>query len=166
LTVRAIVWLAVLPVLLLAAPTDAAGLRLGGGVHYLRTVGDIKDDADFDENSLGFLGSLMLPLPLVRVEGIVEWIPDYGGQNSMIQPQAWALLGTGLYAGVGVGIGYSDGEWQENEFWALRAGLNLPLGGLDLDGFATYRIQSTAELEGLGKKDLDAVTFGAILRFS
>ena len=33
-----------------------AGTRIGGGIHYLKTVGDIKDSPDFDENAIGFLG--------------------------------------------------------------------------------------------------------------
>lgn len=162
---RVILGLAAPVLALLAVPDPAEAFRLGGGVHYLRTVGDIKDDEGFDENATGILGSVMLPLPAVRLEGIVEWIPDWGGGSSMVQPQAWALLGAFLYGGVGVGIGWTDDRWQDRPFWALRVGLNLELGGLNLDGFGSYRLQSTDEIEGVGRRDLDTVTLGAILRF-
>jgi hypothetical protein len=75
------------------------------------------------------------------------------------------MLGGFFYGGVGIGVGHIDGDWQDEPFYALRAGVDFALGGLDLDGYASYRFQSTGDLEGFGKKDLDALTFGALIRF-
>ena len=149
----------------LAAPALAAG-RFGGGVHYLKTLGDIKDNDEFDENALGFLASYQRDFLVVRVEGDVEWIPDYGGTgNALIQPQAFALLGDFLYGGVGIGISYFDGEWWTDSFYSLRAGVDFTLGGLDLDAYALYRFHETEDFEGFEEQDLDSITFGAQIRF-
>jgi hypothetical protein len=83
----------------------------------------------------------------------------------MIQPQAYALIGGMLYGGVGIGIGYIDNSWQDAPFYALRAGVNIPLAALALDVFASYQFQNAAALQGLTSEDLDAVTFGVIARF-
>jgi hypothetical protein len=149
----------------LAAPALAAG-RFGGGVHYLKTLGDIKDNDEFDESALGFLASYQLDLLMLKVEGDVEWILDYGGTgNALIQPQAYALLGDFLYGGVGIGISYFDGEWWTDPFYSLRAGVDFTLGGLDLDAYALYRFHETEDFEGFEEQDLDSITFGAQIRF-
>jgi len=143
------------------------GHRFGGGLHYLRTVGDIKDEPEWDPDAIGILASYQFSPPLLlTLEFDVEWLPNYGGTDeSMIEPQAWVLIGGFLYGGGGIGIGYINSDWQENPFYALRAGVNLVLLSLNLDVFATYRFQSTGELEDFGTKDLDTITLGAVVRF-
>jgi hypothetical protein len=151
----------------LAVEPATAQTRVGGGIHYLRTVGDIKDVPEFDANAVGFMASATRSFPLLRLEGDIEWIPDFGGTSkSMIQPQAWALLGNFFYGGVGVGIGRFNGDWQDNPFYAIRVGVGLDVLGLDLDGFASYRFQNSKVLESFDKQDLDAVTLGALVRFT
>jgi hypothetical protein len=148
------------------ASTAAAGLRLGGGIHYLRTLGDIKDAEGFDENAIGIMLSAAYSLAMVRVEGDLEFIPDFGGTDeAMWEPQVYALLGDLFYGGLGTGIGYIDGDWQSQPFLALRAGANFVLAGLDLDAFATYRFQKDDNLKDVGSDDLDTITFGALVRF-
>jgi hypothetical protein len=153
----------------LAAPAGA-GHRVGGGLEYLRTLGDIKDDStvpEFDENTFGFIASYQYSTALFRIEGDVEWMVDYGGSDKdLIQPQAYALVGGLFYGGVGIGIGYFDGEWWSEPFYALRLGVDFALAGVDLDVFAVYRFQDAEVLEGLGKSDLDSITFGALVRFA
>jgi len=76
----------------LAAPAECGSI--GAGVHYLKTVGEIKDTAGFDENSFGLIGSYQHGVSMLRLEGDVEWVKDFGGSDhSMIQPQAYALIG-------------------------------------------------------------------------
>ena len=143
-----------------------AGSSIGGGIHYLRTLGDIKDVEEWDPNAIGFLASYQYKLTLLKFEAAVEYIHDFGGTGeALIQPQAWALLGGLFYGGGGIGIGYLDGEWQDNPFYALRAGVELGLGPVAVDAFASYRFQSSQALEELDEKDLDSITFGAIVRF-
>jgi hypothetical protein len=157
----------VLMVCLLAIATAAeAGTRFGGGIHYLRTLGDIKDAPGFDENAIGFMGSAVFTDSLFRLEADLEVIPDFAGSDEMmLQPQAYIMIGSFIYGGVGIGIGHIDGDWQSNPFFALRAGVDFYAGGLDLDVFASYRFQKANDLEYLGSDDLNSITFGALVRF-
>lgn len=149
---------------LAAAPAAAS---IGVGVHYLKTVGDIKDTPGFDENALGLIGSFQhAPGGLLKLEGDVEWINDFGGSDhAMIEPQAYALVGNHIYAGAGIGIGYIDDNWQDSPFYAIRAGYAMPLTAFTLDGFASYRFQKDESLQGVTSDDLNSVTFGVIARF-
>ncbi|HEQ97906.1 MAG TPA: hypothetical protein ENO22_01030 [candidate division Zixibacteria bacterium] len=151
--------------LILASPAEA-GTRFGGGIHYLRTLGDIKDAPEFDENAVGFMGSVLFTHTMFRLEGAIEVIPDFGAsEKTMFEPQAYAMIGQFIYGGVGIGIGYLDDSWQSNPFYALRAGVDFFVGGLDLDVFASYRFQKANDLEHLGSDDLDSITFGVLIRF-
>ena len=151
--------------ILLLAPALASA-RIGGGIHYLRTLGDIKDSPDFDEDSIGFLGALDFDGNLIRLEADLEAIPDYGGSSEfMWQPQGYALIGGVIYGGAGIGIGYlGDYGWQD-PFFALRAGVQFDLGSLDLDLFTSYRFQKAKDLETLQSDDLNSITFGALVWF-
>jgi hypothetical protein len=149
----------------LAGKADA-GMRLGAGIHYLRTVGDLKDTPGFDKDDLSFLVSLKYGLGLIKVEGDIEFLPDYVGSDLlMIEPQAYALIGNLIYGGVGIGVGHlEDFGWQD-PFYALRAGVDLDLGPIGLDAFASYRFQKAKDLATLESDDLNAVTLGAIFTF-
>jgi len=165
--VRSAVSMALVALLVLGFAAGAsAGMRLGGGIHYLRTVGDLKDTPEFDANSLGFLGALKYKGGLFTVEGAVEVIPDYVGSDKVLwQPQAHLLIGGLIYGGAGIGIGYmSDFGWQD-PFYALRAGVDFMLGPVDLDVFASYRFQKSDDLAVLEQDDLDAITFGVLINF-
>jgi hypothetical protein len=148
--------------------TAHAALSLGGGIHYLRTLGDISDDGaiDLNQDSFSLIGSAQSDMGLLKVEGQVEYIFDYlGTGHEMWVPSAWGLVGSMIYGGAGIGIGHTDGDWQTNPFYALRAGVLIPLGGLKLDGYATYQFQSDQDLKNLTGEDLDSITFAALIRF-
>lgn|SRR5262245_47194511 len=154
--------------LVAAVGTARAGRTIGGGIHYLRNLGDITNTGtiDLDQNSYSLLGSVKGDLGMLKVDGQVEYIFDHVGTgHEMWQPSAWLLAGGMLYGGGGIGIGYTNGAWQANPFYALRAGAEVPLGGLALDAYATYQFQSDAELKNLTGEDLDSITFAAIVRF-
>jgi hypothetical protein len=151
----------------------AGGHSIGGGLHYLRNLADIQDDPninlddEWDNNSFGILGSYRYDAGLLKVEGNVEYVFDYAGTGeAMWIPSAWLLAGGMIYGGAGIGTGYIDGEWQNDPFYALRAGVNLPLGAMGLDVFGTYQFQNDEELEDLTGENLDSVTFAAVLRFA
>ncbi|HXV14452.1 MAG TPA: hypothetical protein VEC56_09625 [Candidatus Krumholzibacteria bacterium] len=138
---------------------------IGGGVHYLRNLGDIQTYG-YEENSFSLMASYQFAGPLLKFEADLEYVFDFAGTGeAMWEPQAYALVGGMIYGGAGIGIGYLDGDWQNDPFYALRAGVNLPLGGFNLDMFASYRFQSDEELENLTGDDLDSMTFGALMRF-
>jgi hypothetical protein len=150
-----------------AVDNAQCGHRIGGGIHYLRTLGDIKDAPDWDENAVAILASYQFAPPgILTIEGDVEWVFNYGGSDkNMIEPQAWLLLGGLIYGSAGIGIGYFDGDWLDNPFYALRAGVDLPLGSIHLDAFATYRFQNSKVFDDIDQDDLNAITFGAVVRF-
>ncbi len=154
-------------VAILAAGASQAGThRLGGGLHFQRNLGDIEDYG-FDANSFSILGSYQYDGGLLKLEGDVDYIFDYAGTDeAMWEPSAWVLLGDMIYGGGGLGIGYIDGEWQSDPFYALRAGVDIKLSSFDVDVFGTYRFQSDEEFEDLTGEDLDSVTFAALLRFA
>lgn len=157
----------VLAVLVVFSVQAQAGHRIGGGVQYLKTLGDIKDHPDFDEHAFGFLASYQFAAGLFKIEGDIEWIPDFGGTDkSLWQPQAYALLGGLIYGGVGIGSGYFDGDWFSEPFYALRVGVDLALGGLDFDVFTLYRFQDAEFYQDLGESSLDSLTFAALIRFA
>ena len=143
-----------------------AQIGWSGGIHYLKTLGDLKDAEGFDDSAIGFMGAVNFNGPLLRLQGAVEYIPNFGGlDKAMWEPQAYALVGSFIYGGVGIGIGRIDGNWQDSPFFALRAGVNLPLGGMGLDVFTSYRFQKDENLSALGSDDLNSLTFGALLNF-
>ena len=164
-------WMSVLAVVIgmvTVCGTAQAGSSIGGGIHYLRTLGDITDDGaiDLNQDSFSLLASIKSNMGLITLDGQVEYVFDYlGTDEAMWVPSAWALVGSTFYGGAGIGIGHTDGEWQTNPFYALRAGVEIPLGGMALDGYASYQFQSGAELEDLTGEDLDSLTFAALLRF-
>ncbi|HET6348090.1 MAG TPA: hypothetical protein VFH88_03310 [Candidatus Krumholzibacteria bacterium] len=145
---------------------SSAGSSIGGGLHYLHAVKDIDKNTTLDKNSFSILGSYMFGLGLVSVEAQVEYVFNYAGtDHSMWTPSAWAVTHGLIYAGAGIGIGYSNGDWQDDPFYALRAGVNLPLAAFKLDAYATYQFQNGGQLKTVTGEDLDSVTLAAILRF-
>jgi hypothetical protein len=150
---------------LFAVPASA-GTRIGGGLHYLKTVGELSDVEGFDENDFGFIGSVAFNFAMLRADAQVEVLPDFAGTGTtMWQPQGYLLLGNFIYGGVGIGVGHlGDYGWLD-PFWDLRAGVDFALGGLDLDVYATYRFQTFEELEGVTTDDMNAVTLAAVVRF-
>ena len=150
----------------LATNARAAGLNFGVGLHYLYTLGDIDEgDSELSKNSFGIIGSVQTSLAMLKIEGNVEYIPDFiGSDEGLWEPSAYALFGSLIYGGAGIGVANWNDEWTD-PWYALRAGVNLGLGGLGLDVYGTYRFWSDDALEDLNGEDLDSVTFAAVLRF-
>ena len=141
------------------------GLRVGGVVHYVKTVGDIKDSPEFDENAFNLVASAQAGSGLVKFEADVEWIPDYGGSDkSLWLPQVFALVGGLVYGGVGIGTGVIDGEWFDKPFYALRAGVDFPVGPVSVDINANYRFMDSSVFDTVDSEDFDSITFGAYVR--
>jgi len=164
--------LAVLLIVAVASATatiaNAAGTSIGGGLHYLRNIGDIDKDESLDlsKDSFGLIGSLKKNFGMLSLDTQVEYIFNYAGTDEgMVIPAAYLLAGNFIYGGAGIGIGHINGEWQSDPFYALRAGVNLPLGGLSLDAYGTYLFWSDDDLKSLTGEDLDSVTLAAVIRF-
>lgn len=159
------------PVVMWATATMAVAaesVSVGGGLHYLRALGDFDQvqSVDLSQDSFGILGSVKMGFGLITVDGQVEYVFDHvGTSEAMWIPQAYGLVGKFLYGGAGIGIGYTDGDWQSDPFYALRAGVNFPLGGFKLDAYATYHFWSNDDLKNLTGEDLDSATLAAVLHF-
>ena len=90
-----------------------------------------------------------------------------GSAKDVLSPQAFLLLGQGLYAGLGVGTLYADGDFSDTPFFIARAGLDIALfPALHLDINANYEFSDWDGINELDDNvDTDTVTLGAALRF-
>jgi hypothetical protein len=75
-------------------------------------------------------------------------------------------VGAGLYGGLGIGTLYADGNFSDNPFFILRAGIDLDLlPRVHVDVNANYHF---AEWDGINevdeRLDSDTITLGAAVR--
>ena len=158
------------PVMAFAQASDDGGsgrkMSLGAGIHYMKTVGDIKDTPGYDSDAANFVLAGKTPLGPITLELDSEWSFDFGGSDKTLwMPQAFGLIGGMIYAGAGIGSGYIDGEWFDNPFYTLRVGVILPLKVTKLDVNANYYFINSSAFDSISSEDLDSVTFGAVLWF-
>jgi hypothetical protein len=151
-----------------AGEVEAAAHRIGGGFHYWRTLED-PDVENVDEDGIAALISYQYQiLEFLTFDATLEFSgKGYAGATQGVMcPQAYALLGRAIYAGVGAGVQYSDGEFGEQPFLVARAGLDLEiLPAIFLDLNAKYRIERWGfeAIEG-DELDVTLITVGAALR--
>lgn len=147
---------------------EAATHRIGGGFHYWRSL-ESADIEGVDEDGIAALISYQYQMfKFLTFDATLEFSGKgyAGAAQGVIAPQAYVLLGRAVYAGVGAGIQYSDGEFGEQPVLVARAGLDLEiLPTIFLDLNAKYRIESWgfAAIEG-DELDMTLVTVGAALR--
>jgi len=158
---RIILMAVVIPLVILGAGATDSQAGLGLGVHYLNTLGDIKDHQDFDSSAFGFLAVYSMGVGLINFEADLEWVPNYAFGEDLWEPSAYAFVGSFIYGGVGIGIGNYDGKWFDDPFYALRAGVKFAM----LDVFTSYRFQKWSDIEGLESDDVNSITFGALFKF-
>lgn len=142
--------------------------RIGGGVNYWISVDDIDlDDRDVDEDGLSFLASYQYWTGMFGLELDLEFLPDRFGESA-VAPEAYLLFGKAIYAGVGLGVVYTDGDFADEPFFALRAGLNLEvLPSIYLDIYGNYRFNDSADFDNEATDiDTDTVFLGAAVRFA
>ncbi len=153
---------------LATAPVAAGEHRLGFGVHYWKSVEDFADELDVDEDGLAYIGSYQYyPGGILGFEFDLEYFDaGFAGATSEVwSPQAYVIVGKGLYAGLGVGSNYADNftDSFSDPFFAAKAGFNLPLlPHLRLDMNANYRFDDWSELD---QASSDTITLGANVRF-
>jgi opacity protein-like surface antigen len=123
--------------------------RFGVGVNYWRMMDDI-DVHNIDNNGVSWLLTYQYKLSnMVKVEADLEVFPDGfpGFDDTTCAPEVYLVVGSTIYAAAGVGILYSDGDFANNPFFALRAGLDveiIPRIYLDLN--VNYRFADSADL--------------------
>ena len=142
--------------------------RVGGGIHYWIALDDIDED-NVDDNGFGILFSYQYRMAhFFTVEADLEFIDEgyAGSSETVISPQAFLLVGLGLYGGVGIGINYSDGDLADKPFYGLRVGFDFEiLPAIFLDLHANYRFEQWDFDEIKGDIDTDTITLGAIVRY-
>ena len=151
---------------LASAPAADQAHRIGGGVNYWVALEDLDED-DVDEDGFSYLFSYQYMMDWIGIELDVELLPDRFGEDA-VAPAAWFLLGETLDAGAGIGIANYDGDFADEPFFALRAGLNLEvLPSLYADLSVNYRFNDEADLEDDDRNiDTDTLFLGAAVRFS
>ena len=155
--------------LLLVGGSAARGeSTLGLGALYFQTVDNL--DKPFQEDGLAPTVSLrtdVLPLLMLQVDGVLYPDRYAGADKDVFSPQAFLLLGRGLYAGLGVGALISGGDVADQPFFAARAGATFRLfPALHLDVNANYEFTDWEGINELDERvDTDTVTLGAALRF-
>jgi opacity protein-like surface antigen len=156
--------LVILPAL--SASAFAADHRIGVGVHHWQTVDDLADqgfEGLDDSGTSGILSYQYMPEGIFSFELDLEYFADgFGGSTkSAYSPQAYLLVGHGLYAGVGVGNVVSDGETSD-PFYAAKVGMDFSIiPRVSIDVNANYRFNDWSLIDEV---DTDTVTFGALLR--
>lgn len=141
--------------------------RLGVGAHYWTAIDEINTN-DIDEHGFGWLLSYQYVMAsLFKLEGDIEVVPDgYAGSDEwVISPQLMAIIGGGIYGGVGVGIHFSDGEFGDAPYYAFRVGLDLELiPSIHFDLNANYRFEEWDFEQIEDDMNIDTVTLGLTVR--
>jgi hypothetical protein len=142
--------------------------RIGVGVHYWTVLDDIDVD-DAEENGMAYVFTYQLrPASLIKFGLDVEMLPEEfaSSEDPVYAPQAYIIVGGGIYAGLGIGGYFTDGEFAEDPFYNLRAGLDfclLPFIHVDLN--ANYRFEEWDDIKTVDEDiSTDTITVGAAVR--
>jgi len=162
MNMRKLVVAAVLGVLVVGQAAVADPHRLGAGVRYNRSASTLGDGVDSD--GLSYLLSYQLvPVSLIKIEVDAEFMPSsLTGNGTAVIPQLYALLGGWIYAGLGIGMPYMDGEFADDPIYNIRAGLDIPIGSIHFDINANYGF---TDFDQLSDFESDNVTVGLIARY-
>jgi hypothetical protein len=141
--------------------------RIGAGLHYWVAVEKI-DVENVDENGFSGIFSYQYQIAeFFRLEADLELFGEgYAAASQMVlSPQAYVLVGRGIYGGAGVGINYAGGDFAKSPFFTARAGLDLEImPSIFLDLNASYRFETWDFERAEQEIDTDVVTAGAIVR--
>jgi hypothetical protein len=152
---------------------QAAEHRLGLGYEYWRTVEGLPTGSELagieDNGSSWVISYQYRPAGFFTFELDAEIFDNgFGGStDTAVAPQAFVLVGRGIYGGVGVGFTYSSGLEGDfsDPFFMGRLGINFSfLGPIQLDIHGTYRFHDWEGLQGIDI-NTDTYTLGAVLRF-
>ena len=144
-------------------------VELGAGATYWYSIDDAKDQS-FDRDGLGWMISSRLRLSDFFSIGLeLEQSPDNFVflEKRLYLPAAYAFIGNVIYAGLGVGTYYYDGDFYGDAWYALRAGFKIPLisDGLVLDVNVNYRVENWDDIKDAADNvDTDTLMIGAALR--
>ena len=144
--------------------------RVGFGARYWISVEDVDID-HIDRTGLAYCATYQYRTDTALQLGIaaeLEQLPeDYAASGEHVYtPQAYLVAGRDLYGALGVGAYFSDGEFSDDLFYALRAGVDLELlPKLYLDLHADYRFENFEDLvNGDLEFESDTIFLGAAIR--
>ena len=160
---HAVIWFAAVVVLTAAISSRAVENRIGAGVHYWKTIDELKDEfEDLDDSGLAWMIVYQYkPVRLLAAELDVEIFPEgfAGSTDVAYAPQVYLVVGAAVYAAAGAGIVYTDE--LGDPFYALRAGLDLEvLPSIFLDINANYQVAEWRALRDV-KENVGSYTLGA-----
>jgi hypothetical protein len=160
----------------LASPARAAELAGGGGnsagigVHYWRNVDDGPLNAVTEDAAAWLLSYQFGPARLLKLETDLELYPWHfiASDSRVYAPQAYALVGLGIYGGLGAGMLVSGGKTSGSPFYAARAGLDievLPSTYFDLSlSYTVSRWEAIANM--FDEFTARSVSIAAAIRYS
>ncbi|MBL7115580.1 MAG: hypothetical protein ISS35_07420 [Kiritimatiellae bacterium] len=151
-----------------ATPQAEAAIQVGMGAHYWTSLDSIDINNVDDDGFSTYLSILFNPEYLLRVQVDIERLEAgyRGALKDVYAPSAYLVLGKSLYAAAGIGAYFSDGDFHEDEFYALRVGWELNLfEAVYLDLNANYRFDDWGnDDEVLEDIDTDTITLGGAIR--
>ncbi len=148
------------------SPAYAGNHRLGLGGHYWKSIDDI-DVSDINEDGFAMVVSYQYKPTLFGFQFDVEIADEQltGKSKAVYSPQAFLIVGGLVYGGLGIGTHYSDGDFADKPFYALKAGLDFELlPRIHLDINANYRFDNWDINEVTEDVDTDTVTLGLVGR--
>jgi hypothetical protein len=156
-----------LGLVLFAADLQAGEHRIGGGANYWIAVDDLDEEGIDDDDGFSYFVSYQHWWDFLGVEVDMELLPDRFGDNAYA-PEAYILIGSTIYAGAGMGLIRTNGEFADDPFYAFRVGLNLELlPRVIVDISANYRFNDSVQLEDDDTDiDADTIFLGAAIRFA
>jgi hypothetical protein len=167
------VWIAGLALFsMLVGPGGAqAGRSIGAGLNYWHTLKNI-DLSEFDRDGASwFVTYQSSGKYFIGWEADLELMPEgfMASPKKVYAPQVYAVVKMVVTGAVGIGWYYSDGDWADEPFYVLRAGMEFPLlPKITLDIDANYRFTKWGELKDQDDKikviDTDTIMLGAALR--
>ena len=164
--------LAALLALTLAAPclmaADGSNFQIGVGANYWVALEDAVDES-FDEEGLGWMISARyMATPYFGFGLELERSPDnyVALEEPMYCPAGYLILGKGLYAGLGVGTYFYDGDFIEDVFYGLRVGVVAEVvPHLVIDINLNYRVDEWSGIKNVDEEvDTDNVILGGAVR--
>jgi hypothetical protein len=164
---RLLMALLALGLVLFTADLQAGEHRIGGGANYWVAVDDLDEEGIDDDDGFSYFISYQHWWDFLGVEIDMELLPDRFGENAYA-PEAYILIGSTIYAGAGMGLIRTDGEFADDPFYAFRVGLNLELlPRVFVDISANYRFNDSVQLKDDDTDiDTDTIFLGAAVRFA
>lgn len=156
-------------IVLPAMRASAADFEAGVGANYWYSLKDAVDKS-FDEDGLGWMISTRWMWTRYLGLGFeLERSPDNFVllEKEMYAPSVHLVVGNGIYAGLGVGWYYYDGDFYQDEWYNVRAGLKLRfLDPFIIDINVNYRADAFDKVEEAKDADSESLTLGGAIRFA